>query len=245
GRQIAVPVVKAHTDAADERQVTRAGGVGHHRHGGDRREADDAIGSVLLDGVNVRGCDDFIYLVPVGPHESAESAARLVGFELVGVLNDRAPGFYGFARLTRLTPQADQRAAHQRILQTIGAVQVPGIARAALTTARFMIGQIVARTRIVGLLRFPRDNAALHVDLPRARTSAVHAMRGSYDLVVLPALAVGVFPSAVLPRRHAMSVRELLVAPGKEHQTIEKMTHGDSSMLNTASARSCARSTTR
>ncbi len=45
-RQIAIPVVERHADAAEQRQIARARGVGDHRHRRDRREADDAVGAV-------------------------------------------------------------------------------------------------------------------------------------------------------------------------------------------------------
>jgi hypothetical protein len=47
-RQVAVPVVERHAGAAEQAQVARAGGIGHHRHGRDRREAEHAVGPVFL-----------------------------------------------------------------------------------------------------------------------------------------------------------------------------------------------------
>ena len=70
-RQIAIPVVEAHADAADQRQVARARCIGDHRHGRNRREADDAVRSVGLDRVDIGRRDDLVDLVPVGAHEAA------------------------------------------------------------------------------------------------------------------------------------------------------------------------------
>ena len=50
---------------------------------------------------------------------------------------------------------------------------------------------------VIGLLGFPGDDAALDVNLPRAGARAVHAVGGAHDLVVRPAVAVGVLPAAV------------------------------------------------
>ena len=49
-----------------------------------------------------------------------------------------------------------------------------------------------ADRRVVGLLGFPGDYAVLDVDLPRARSRAVDAVRRTDDLVVRPAVAVEV-----------------------------------------------------
>src|SRR5690606_4127854 len=76
----------------------------------------------------------------------------------------------------------------------VGAVQVPGIAGTARAAAGFVIGQVRARTRVIGLLGFPGHQAILDVDLPAAGAGAVHAMGGAHDLVVLPAGAITVFP---------------------------------------------------
>ena len=88
----------------------------------------------------------------------------------------------------RLAPQLQQAAAHHRMLHAVGRIQIPGIARATRAAARLVVRQVGTRARIVGLLRLPGDDAALDVDLPRARAGAVHPMRGADDFVVLPAL---------------------------------------------------------
>src|SRR5690606_18177495 len=91
GRQIAVPVVETHAHAADQAEVAAAGGVAHHGHGGDGREADDAIGTVALDGVDVGGGDDFVHFVPGRAHEAAQAAHALVVTPFVVGLDDGAP----------------------------------------------------------------------------------------------------------------------------------------------------------
>ena len=73
-RQVAVPVVEAHAHAADEAQVPAAGRIADHRHRRDRREADHAVGAVLLDRVDVGGRDDLVDLVPARAHEAAQAA---------------------------------------------------------------------------------------------------------------------------------------------------------------------------
>ena len=90
-RQIAVPVVEAHADAADQGQVARAGRVGDHGHGRDRREADDPVGTVRLDGMDIGRGDYFLDLVPARANESAQAAHALVGRRRLGVVDDRLP----------------------------------------------------------------------------------------------------------------------------------------------------------
>ena len=78
-RQVAVPVVERHADAADERQIARARGIGDHRHGRDRREADDAVGAVGLHRIGVGRGDELVHLVPGRAHEAAMAADRDIG----------------------------------------------------------------------------------------------------------------------------------------------------------------------
>src|SRR3546814_3834486 len=125
--------------------------------------------------------------------------------------SDAGPGIHRRHRLARFAPHAQQGAAHQRVLQPVGAVQVPGIAGAARTAARLVVGQVRAGARIVGLLGFPGDQAVLDVDLPAARAGAVHAVGGAHDLVVLPARAVAVFPVA------ALGLGEAVTTIGRAH----------------------------
>ena len=208
-RQVAVPVVERHAHAAEQRQIARAGGVGHHRHRRDRREADDAVGAVGLRRVGVGGGDDLGDLVPGRAHEAAEPALAGVGRALLRILDDRRPGGDRRAQRARLAPQLEQARAHQRIFHAVAGIEVPGVARAARAAARLVVRQLGPRARIVGLLRLPGDDAALDVDLPRARAGAVRAMGRAHDLVVLPALAIAVLPAPVLVGGDAVTVGEL------------------------------------
>ena len=90
-RQVAVPVVEAHAHAADQAQVAAARGVRHHRHGRDRREADDAVRAPALDRVRVGRRDQFLHLVPGRAHEPAHATHRLVGLHLHRIVDDRGP----------------------------------------------------------------------------------------------------------------------------------------------------------
>ena len=224
-RQVAIPVVERHADAADQRQIARARGVRDHRHGGDRREAEDAVRTVGLGGVSVGGGHDLGRLVPAHAHEAAVAALAGVGLALLRILDDRRPGGDGRQRGASLTPQSEQARPGQRILHPIAGVEIPAIAGAARAAARFVVRQLGTRPRIVGLLRLPGHDPALDVDLPRARTGAVGSVCRAHDLVVLPALPVGVLPAAILFGGDAVAVGERLPDLPEERQPIEEMRH--------------------
>ena len=199
---------------------------------GNRREADDAVRAVLLDGVDVGRGDDLVDLVPARAHEAAEAAHLLVVAALGVVLDDRGPGLDRVVRQARLAPALQQPAAHHRVLHAVGAVQVPAVARAARAAARLVVGHVPARARVVGLLGFPGDDAALDVDLPRAGAGAVDAVRGAHDLVVRPAVAVGVFPGAVFAGDDAVAAGEGFARLGEIGQSVEEMAHGISGVVD-------------
>ncbi|MCY1227859.1 hypothetical protein D9M72_401490 [compost metagenome] len=224
-RQVAVPVVERQAGAAEQAQVARAGGVRDHRHGRDRREADHAVRAELLYGESVGRGDHLGGGVPVGAHEAALAAHALVARRLLRVLADRFPGGDRVHGLAGLAPHLHQAAADHRVLDALRGVDVPAVRGAARAAARLMVGQVRARARIVGLLGLPRDQAVLHVDLPRAGAGAVHAVGRAHDLVVLPAAAVAVFPLAVFMHDRAMAVRESGRDARHELQSIQEMTH--------------------
>src|SRR5208282_248480 len=103
------------------------------------------------------------------------------------------------------------------------AVEIPGVAGTAGAAARFVVRQVGPRAWIVGLLRFPSDDAALDVDLPTARARAVHPVGRAHDLVVLPALPVTLFPSPVLVGDDSMSAGERTDSLAEESEAIEEM----------------------
>ena len=225
-RQVAIPVVERHADAAEQRKIAGARGVAHHRHRRDRREADDAVRTVGLRGVGVGGGDDLGHLVPGRAHESAEAALLRIGGAFLGALHDRRPGGDRGARRTRRAPQLEEPRAHQRVFHPVAGIEIPAVARAARAAARLVVRQVGAGARVIGLLGFPGDDAALDVDFPRARTGAVRAVGRAHDLVVLPALAIAVLPAPVLAGDDAVAVGEVVDDAVEEGETIEKMAHG-------------------
>ena len=148
------------------------------------------------------------------------------------IADDRRPGLDRRERLARFAPSLDQPAAHHRIFDAAGAVEIPAIRRAARAAARLVIGHAGTRARIIGLLRLPGDDAALDVDLPAARTGAIHAMGRAHDLVVLPTLPVAFLPHAVFVAQFAKTIGERFAASRKIGQTLQKMAHKVFSLLN-------------
>ncbi len=224
-RQVAIPVVEAHAYAAYQRQVARSRCVTHHAHRRNRRKSDHTVGAVSLGRVNVRSGDDFVDLIPIRAHESPEPAHLLVVAPLGVVLHDGCPRLNRAVLEPRRAPVLQQAAAHHRMLDAVRAVQIPAVGSAASTTTRLVVRHVPARARVVGLLRLPRDDAAFDVDLPRARTCAVHAVGAAHDLVMRPAVAIGVFPRAVFARGHPVAIGELFLRDGEVIQSIEKMAH--------------------
>ncbi|MCY1227848.1 hypothetical protein D9M72_401380 [compost metagenome] len=224
-RQVAVPVIERQAGAAQQAQIACAGGIGHHRHGRDRREADHAVRAELLHGEGIGRRDHLGRRVPVRTHEAAQAAHALVAGSLDRILADRFPRGDGVHGLAGLAPHLHQAAADHRVLDALRGVDVPAVRGAARAAARLMVGQVRARARIVGLLGLPRDQAVLHVDLPRAGAGAVHAVGRAHDLVVLPAAAVAVFPLAVLVHHRAVAVRIGGLDARHELQSIQEMTH--------------------
>ena len=189
--QVRVPVIEGQHGGADELVETGARTVGDHRHGGDDREACDAIRAVLLDRVHVCGGDDLHCLFPGHANHAAATTLRLVGTCLLRVLHDRGPRVNGVPEaLLGLTEHVEQDAAHVGVFDAGGRVLVPAERGAARAAARLVLGHVGAGGRVVRLLGLPGDDPVLDVDLPGARTCAVHAVSGAHDLVVAPALAV-------------------------------------------------------
>src|SRR5262245_50662067 len=174
--QVAVPVVEARAHAADQAQVAAARGIRNHRHRRDWRKADDAIRAVFLDGMNVCGRDDLVDLIPAGAGKAAQSAHALVVAARYLVANDGRPGLDRWQRLSRPAPGLEQAAPHHGVLEAVRAIEVPAVARTARATAWLVVGHVPARARVVGLLCFPGDNAAFHVDLPRTTPGAVRTV---------------------------------------------------------------------
>src|SRR5690606_2681424 len=140
-----------------------------HRHGGNRREADDAVGTVGLRGVDVGRRHDLVHLLPGRAHEAAEATPGLVGLALLRILDDRRPCLHGLAFETRRAPQFEQPPAYQRVLEPVAAVEIPGVRSAPGAAARLVIRHVGAGARVVRLLGLPGDDAALDIDLPTAR----------------------------------------------------------------------------
>ena len=190
-RQVGVPVVEREHRAADERGEPGARGVADHRHRRDGGEAGHPVGAPLLDGVHVGGGDDLGRLTPGGAHEPALAAGRLVPPGLLGVSDDVGPGEHRVTEtLLGLAVHLEQDAADVGVANPGGGVGVPGERRTARAAAGLVLGPVGTRGRVVGLLRLPRDDAVLDVDLPRAGAGAVDAVRGAHHLVVAPAVAV-------------------------------------------------------
>ena len=230
-RQVTVPVVERQRHAADQAQVAATGSVGHHGHGRNRREAHHAVRTVVLDGESVGRSDDLVGFIPAGTHEAALTT---LGFVLLGgfrVLADLFPGLDRAHGLARLAPQLHQAATHHRVLHALGGVHVPAVGSTTRAAARLVVGEIRAGARVVGLLGFPGNQAVLYIHLPATGAGAVHAVGRTHDLVVLPALAIPVFPLAVFFHHRTVAVGEGGFHLAQKIQSVEKVAHFASEWL--------------
>ena len=150
---------------------------------------------MLLGGVHHRGGGYLECFIPGHAPEAALAARGLDAFALFRVVHDRFPGVDGITvdRLG-LSVEIDERAASVRILHTDRAIEIPGEADTALTTARLVRRETVLELRVVGGLQFPRNDPVFDEDLPTARSGAVDTMSRSNPLVVLEAVAIELLP---------------------------------------------------
>src|SRR5690606_37899000 len=111
------------------------------------------------------------------------------------ILDDGCPRFDGvFVRLFGFAVHVHQHTAHVWILQADRAVLIPRERNPTLTAARLIRRDVGVEDGIIQRLQFPGDDAVFDVDHPRTTACAVHAVRASYHAVVLPAIAVELFP---------------------------------------------------
>ena len=142
--------------------------------------------------------------------------ALLVAAPLLAVAGDLRPGEDRVTEpLSRLSVHLEQHTPHVRVADSGGGVGVPGERRAAGAAAWFVLGTVGADGGVVGLLRLPRDDAVLDVDLPRAGTRAVHPVGRADHLVVAPAVAVEHVSGATTLAEDGAAVVGL-VPPGEE-----------------------------
>ncbi|OPZ83967.1 MAG: hypothetical protein BWY76_02047 [bacterium ADurb.Bin429] len=198
--QIAVPVVERQANAAHQLQKARPGGVADHGHGGDRRKADQPVGAMCLHGVDVRGGDELIHLIPGAAAEAAFSTRLLVAPARLRIGDNGLPGGDRIIRVRALrrAPEIEQHPARVWVFDAQGTIHVPGVGDTALASAGLVWWKLTVNHRIVKRLHLPGDNPILDVYIPTAPASTVHAMRAAEHPVIGPAVAVEIFPLPLL-----------------------------------------------
>ena len=158
---------------------------------------DNTVRPIFLDGVDVGSGDQFDDAVPIHAAKASLAASPLPAGARLGILHHRFPRFH-WVRVhgPRGFPEIQQYAPHIRILHAQRTIQIPGVGDAALAAAGFIGRNARLQERIVQTLHLPGDDAVFHVDLPGASARAIHAVRAANHLVVLPAVAVKLFPTA-------------------------------------------------
>ena len=94
GRKVAIPIVKTHTHATDEAQVTASRCVRNHGHRRNRRKPNDAIRPMFFDGVHIGCCHHFIDFTPAGSNKSTQATHALVFLALGIALSNRRPSVH-------------------------------------------------------------------------------------------------------------------------------------------------------
>src|SRR5699024_9410452 len=111
-------------------------------------------------------------------------------------------------------------------LQSVGAVQIPGIGCATGAAARLVVGYAGPGTRIIGDLGFPSHHALLDVNAPAAGAGAVDTVGRAHHLVMRPTIAIAVFPLSGLDTHFPQAVGVRLSWSLEVTETFEKLTHG-------------------
>jgi len=93
-----------------------------------------------------------------------------------------------------LLPEVDEPTADIGIFDPERAVQIPGRTDPSLTSARFMVRDIVVELRVIVCLQFPADDPVLHVNHPAAAAGTVDAVDAPHNLVILPPVPVKLLP---------------------------------------------------
>ena len=190
-RQVGVPVVEGQGDAADGLQKAHAGAVGYLRHRWNNGEAVDAVWAVFPDGVNMSRRRDVDRFFVGNADQATLTALRDISAALFWVFLDCTPCQHGIAVLFLfLAEHVDEHAAGVRVAHTRRRVGVPGERGTTWAAARLVFRHVITGGGVIHGLGFPGDYAVFDVDLPRARTSAVHAVGGTHHLVEGPAVAV-------------------------------------------------------
>src|SRR5208282_663955 len=108
--------------------------------------------------------------------------------------------------------EVEQYSARIGMFHAERAIEIPGVGNPALATTRFVRRQAGFQRGIVETLHFPCDDSVLHVDLPGASAGTIHAMSAAYNFVVLPAIAIELFPSSQLRVRFIANPRKSVFA---------------------------------
>jgi hypothetical protein len=118
--------VETEAGPAEQRQIAGTGGIGDHRHRRDGREACHPVGAEVFDGPDVCSRNELVQLFPVRANKAAFPTRLLVALALHRIALNCIPGQYRIPMLRqRLSPQFNQLPAHQRVFQTVGAIQIP------------------------------------------------------------------------------------------------------------------------
>jgi hypothetical protein len=106
-------------------------------------------------------------------------------------------------------PEFQEGRADKRIFETDRTVGVPGKGRASRTSPGFVIGESLAAIRIVGGLGLPDDDPVFYIYVPGTGAGAIDTVGGPHLFVVLPPVAIKMFPGPLSAAIFRPVTREL------------------------------------
>jgi hypothetical protein len=93
-----------------------------------------------------------------------------------------------------LSPELQKGGADEGVFETDRTVGVPGKCRAPRTSPGFVIRESLAAIWIVGGLGLPDDDPVFYIDIPGAGAGAIDTVGGAHLFIVLPPVAIKMFP---------------------------------------------------
>ncbi len=150
---------------------------------------------MFLNRMRHRSGNNFQHGVPIGPPQSTFPTGLLPTLASFRILDKACPGIdWIFVIRPCFPPKVNQRTANVWILHSKRAVEVPAERDAALTPPRLVRWDASFEQRIIKPLHLPSHDAVFDMNIPGAPAGAIHTMRTADDFVVLPSIAIELFP---------------------------------------------------
>ncbi len=190
-----IPLVVTAIDSTQQVVVPMPRNETEQTHGRNWRKIGHMVGAVLFNSVNLAGNNQLDRLVPTHSFPTGLASGRLVFLRLLWIFDDAGIGFNGVFSVPQLLGViVPEHLAHVGKLRPQGAVGIPRGGYAPLAAPGFDVRNIGIDLRIIRFLKLPTNKPVLDEDLPAAGHGAVHAVTGTYAVIIAPALPVKILP---------------------------------------------------